>query len=231
MIIKGLQKLTLLDYPEKCAATVFTFGCNLRCPFCHNASLVEKRAGDDYIINEEEFFAFLDTRKGLLDGVAVTGGEPLLQPDLEDFLRKIKEKGFSVKLDTNGTNPEKLSRLIDEKLVDYVATDIKNCLVKYPLTVGVKDFDVAPIKETVSLLLSGKVDYEFRTTVSNELFSEEDFVKISREIAGAEKYYLQAFVSSGDILGGIFTAPCKTTLETYARIVSETVKKVGIRGV
>ncbi len=231
MIIKGLQKLTLLDYPGKCAATVFTFGCNLRCPFCHNASLVEKRAGDDYVIDEEEFFTFLDSRKGLLDGVAVTGGEPLLQPDIEDFLRKIKEKGFSVKLDTNGTNPEKLSRLIDEKLVDYAATDIKNCLDKYPLTVGVEDFDVTPIKETVALLLSGKVEYEFRTTVSNELFSEEDFVKISREIAGAEKYYLQAFASSGDILGGDFTTPSKTALEAYARIVSKTVKKVEIRGV
>lgn len=231
MLIKGLQKLTLLDYPEKCAATVFTFGCNLRCPFCHNASLVLDRKEDDYKIKEAVFFKFLDSRKGLLDGVTVTGGEPLLQPDIEDFILKIKEKGFLVKLDTNGTNPKKLKELLDKKLVDYVAMDIKNCYDKYPLTVGVRDFDVAPIKESVALLLLGKVDYEFRTTVCAELFTEEDFYKIAAEISGAEKYFLQAFIDSGDLLGGTFTTPQKEDLNAYAKIVSANVKKVGIRGI
>lgn len=231
MLIKGLQKLTLLDYPEKCAATVFTFGCNLRCPFCHNASLVLNRKGDDYKIEEADFFKFLDSRKGLLDGVTVTGGEPLLQPDIENFIAKIKERGFLVKLDTNGTNPKKLKELLDKQLVDYVAMDIKNCYDKYPLTVGVRDFDVAPIKESVALLLLGKVDYEFRTTVCAELFTEEDFYKIATEISGAEKYFLQAFIDSGDLLGGTFSTPSKEDLNAYAKIVSATVKNVGIRGI
>ncbi len=231
MIIKGLQKLTLLDYPEKCACTVFTFGCNLRCPFCHNASLVEKRAGDDYQISTEEFFKFLDGRKNLLDGVTVTGGEPLLQPDIEDFIYNIKKRGFLVKLDTNGTNPEKLSSLIDNKLVDYVAMDIKNCLERYPLTVGVNDFSVEPIKKSVKILLEGKVDYEFRTTVCNELFDENCFYKIAEEIKGAKKYFLQAYADSGDVLCGTFTQPDKALLNSYAKVVSKTVEKVQIRGI
>lgn len=231
MIIKGLQKLTLLDYPEKCACTVFTFGCNLRCPFCHNASLVVKREGDDGIISTEEFFGFLDKRKNLLDGVTVTGGEPLLQPDIEDFIYNIKERGFLVKLDTNGTNPEKLSYLIDEKLVDYVAMDIKNCFKRYPATVGVEGFSVEPIKKSVKILLEGKVDYEFRTTVCNELFDEDCFYEIAEEIKGAKKYFLQAFADSGDVLCGHFTQPTKSLLNSYAKVVSKTVEKVEIRGV
>lgn len=231
MIIKGLQKLTLLDYPEKCACTVFTFGCNLRCPFCHNASLVEKREGDDYRISTEEFFKFLDGRKNLLDGVTVTGGEPLLQPDIEDFIYNIKKRGFLVKLDTNGTNPEKLSSLIDNKLVDYVAMDIKNCLERYPLTVGVAGFSVEPIKKSIKILLEGKVDYEFRTTVCKELFDKDCFYKIAEEIKGAKKYFLQAYADSGDVLCGSFTQPEKSLLNSYAKVVSKTVEKVQIRGV
>ncbi len=231
MIIKGLQKLTLLDYPGKCACTVFLFGCNLRCPFCHNASLVVKRKGDDAEISREDFFKFLDERKGLLDGVTVTGGEPLLQPDIEDFISDIKKAGFSVKLDTNGTNPEKLKTLIDKKLVDYVAMDIKNCFDKYPLTVGVEGFDITPVKKSIALLIEGKADYEFRTTVSDELFDENDFIKISNEIKGAKKYFIQAFADSGDILCGTFTQPRKKTLDSYANIVLKTVENVEIRGI
>lgn len=231
MIIKGLQKLTLLDYPEKCACTVFLFGCNLRCPFCHNASLVVKRNGDDGEISQKEFFDFLDARKGLLDGVTVTGGEPLLQPDVEDFIKNIKNRGFLVKLDTNGTNPEKLLSLINKKLVDYVAMDIKNCYDKYPVTVGVDGFDTETIKRSVEILLQSKVDYEFRTTVMKELFDESDFVKIANEIKGAKKYFIQAFADSGDILCGTFTQPEKSLLDSYAKIVSETVEIVEIRGV
>lgn len=231
MLIKGLQKLTLLDYPGKCACTVFTFGCNMRCPFCHNSSLVIKREGDDYAVSEEEFFKFLNSRKGILDGVALTGGEPLLQPDIEDFLKKIKELGFLVKLDTNGTSPKKLESLIEAGLVDYVAMDIKNSPEKYPLTVGVKDFDIAPVKESVKLLLSGNVDYEFRTTVCKELFTLEDFEKISEWIFGAKNYYLQGFKDSGDILSGAFTAPEKEEMHTYAKAFSKTVQNLQIRGV
>lgn len=231
MIIKGLQKLTLLDYPEKCACTVFLFGCNLRCPFCHNASLVVKRQGDDGEITQKEFFEFLDERKGLLDGVTVTGGEPLLQPDVEDFIKNIKSRGFLVKLDTNGTNPEKLLSLIDKKLVDYVAMDIKNSYEKYPLTVGVDGFDTEKIKRSVEILLQNKVDYEFRTTVMKELFDESDFVKIAEQIKGAKKYFIQAFTDSGDVLCGAFTQPEKSLLDSYANIVCKTVEKVEIRGI
>ncbi len=231
MIIKGLQKLTLLDYPGKCACTVFTFGCNLRCPFCHNSSLVIKREGDDGVISEDEFFKFLDGRKGLIDGVAITGGEPLLQPDIRDFIIKIKKKGFSVKLDTNGTSPEKLKELIDENLLDYVAMDIKNSFKKYPETVGIPDFDVTPVKKSIEILLDGKVDYEFRTTVCKELFSIDDFDEIASVIKGAKSYFLQAYIDSGDILNGTFTAPEKDDLNTYANRLRERLDNVETRGI
>ena len=231
MIIKGLQKLTLLDYPGKCACTVFTFGCNLRCPFCHNASLVQKREGDDGAISEDEFFSFLDSRKGLLDGVTITGGEPLLQPDLKEFIIKIKEKGFLVKLDTNGTFPKKLKQLIDANLLDYVAMDVKNGFTKYPLTVGVKDFDVAPVKESIEILLDDKVDYEFRTTVSKELFNLSDIEEIGDALKGAKRYFLQAFKDSGDILGGSFSSPGKDLLNSYANALKKSLKNVETRGI
>lgn len=231
MIIKGLQKLTLLDYPGKCACTVFTFGCNLRCPFCHNASLVQKRDGDDGVISEDEFFSFLDSRKGLLDGVTITGGEPLLQPDLKEFIIKIKEKGFLVKLDTNGTFPKKLKQLIDANLLDYVAMDVKNGFTKYPLTVGVKDFDVAPVKESIEILLNDKVDYEFRTTVSKELFNLSDIEEIGDALKGAKRYFLQAFKDSGDILGGSFSSPEKDLLNSYANALKKSLKNVETRGI
>lgn len=231
MIIKGLQKLTLLDYPGKCACTVFTFGCNLRCPFCHNASLVQKRDGDDGVISEDEFFSFLDSRKGLLDGVTITGGEPLLQPDLKEFIIKIKEKGFLVKLDTNGTFPKKLKQLIDANLLDYVAMDVKNGFTKYPLTVGVKDFDVAPVKESIEILLDDKVDYEFRTTVSKELFNLSDIEEIGDALSGAKRYFLQAFKDSGDILGGSFSSPEKDLLNSYANALKKSLKNVETRGI
>lgn len=231
MLIKGLQKLTLLDYPGKCACTVFTFGCNMRCPFCHNSSLVIKREGDDYALSEEAFFKFLNSRKGILDGVAVTGGEPLLQPDIEAFLSKIKELGFLVKLDTNGTSPKKLKNLIDKNLVDYVAMDIKNSPKKYPVTVGVKDFNTAPVLESIKILLKGDIDYEFRTTVCKELFDTEDFKEISAIIKGAKNYFLQAYKDSGDILNGAFTTPTKEEMYIYAKAFSNTVENLQIRGV
>jgi len=161
MYIKGLQKLTLLDYPEKMACTVFTAGCNFKCPFCHNASLVFNR--DDDRISEDEFFGFLNKRIGVVDGVCVTGGEPTLQKDIVGFISKIKELGFLVKLDTNGYRPDVLKYLVDNKMIDYVAMDIKNCKEKYAVTAGIDNLDISLIEESVDYLLADAVDYEFST--------------------------------------------------------------------
>lgn len=200
MLIKGLQKLTLLDFPEKMACTVFTFGCNFRCPFCHNASLVLSDRADGTVIPEEEFFSFLNTRRGILEGVCVTGGEPTLQPDLPAFLSRIKALGFAVKLDTNGYRPALLRSLMGEGLVDYVAMDVKNSLPCYPATVGITRFDVSPIEESLDLLLSGVVPYELRTTLVAPLHTPESMTELARRIAGAPRYFLQGFEDSGDIL-------------------------------
>jgi len=232
MKISGLQKLTALDFPEKLACTVFTFGCNLRCPFCHNASLVLK--DDGYEISQDEFFAFLKKRKGILDGVCITGGEPLLQSGIEEFMAKIKELGFLVKLDTNGAFPDRLKSIIDKKLVDYVAMDIKNSKEKYPLTCGIdnaKEDFFAPFKKSIDLLLQNGVPYEFRTTVTNELHSVEDIEKIGELIGGAEKYFIQAFKDSGDIIGENFTAPDLSVLREMKSQALKFAKNCEIRGV
>ena len=181
MYISGLQKLTLLDFPGRLAATVFFGGCNVRCPFCHNASLVLSPDRCEKI-SEDELLSFLESRKGKLSGVCITGGEPTLYKELKGFIKKIKDMGFAVKLDTNGTSPDLLSELISEGLVDYVAMDIKNSQKKYALTVG-KEVDIEKIKRSVDILLSGKIDYEFRTTVVRELHEKEDF------LAKAVEYY------------------------------------------
>lgn len=230
MIIKGLAKLTLLDYPGRVACTVFTGGCNFKCPFCHNASLAV-RSGELPNIPEEEVFSLLDKRKGILDGVCVTGGEPLLMPDVADFLGRIKERGFSVKLDTNGSRPEQLMGLIDLGLVDMVAMDIKNSPEKYALTVGLADFDIAPIRESIGILMEGRVPYEFRTTVVNELHTAEDMEAIGRWIEGASAYYLQSFVDSGDLIGSGMSACSKPTLESFLAIVQKYVSNSHLRGV
>ena len=198
MILSGLQKLTLLDFPARLATTVFTRGCNMRCPFCHNASLVVSDKADE--LTEEAFFEFLSSRVGRLGGVCISGGEPTLQPDLYDFIKKIKEMGFDTKLDTNGTNPALLRRLIDDGLLDYVAMDIKSSPERYSAVAG-REVDMDKVRECVSILLEGKIDYEFRTTVAKPLFSEGDFVKIGEMIKGAKRYYLQGFLDSGDVIG------------------------------
>lgn len=200
MLIYGLQKLSLLDYPGKLAATIFTGGCNLRCPFCHNASLVTHLTGDGRI-SEEELFSFLEKRKGMLDGVCITGGEPLLQDDLADFIIKIRELGYLIKLDTNGTFPEKLESLIRRNLVDYVAMDIKNSYNKYPQTVGVTGFDATPVFDSARLLMKSAVDYEFRTTLVKAFHTATEIEEIGRTVEGAERYYLQNFEDSGDLVG------------------------------
>jgi len=197
MRIHGFQKLTLLDYPGFVACTVFTGGCNFRCPFCHNAPLVLL---EDEALAEDEVLSILQKRRGLLDGVCISGGEPLLQPDIGDFMKKLRAMGYKIKLDTNGSFPQKLRALVEEGLVDMVAMDIKNSPEKYAETVGVPGFDVGPVKESAAFLMEGRVDFEFRTTVVKPLHTAEDFEKIGRWLPGAPKYYLQQFRDSGALL-------------------------------
>ncbi len=197
MHLEALQKLTLLDYPGKTAATLFTHGCNFRCPFCHNAGLVVRPS--ETTVNEEELFAFLDKRKNVLEGVCLTGGEPLLAPDIADFIRRVRAHGYAVKLDTNGSFPDKLAALIDEGLVDYVAMDIKNSPEKYAKTAGACGI-LEQVQTSVALLLQSKVEYEFRTTVTGNLHTAEDMRAIGVWIAGAKRYFLQPFKNSGDLV-------------------------------
>ena len=199
MRLGGLQKMTLLDFPGRVACTVFTVGCNLRCPFCHNSSLVLTSELPE--LSLEEFFAFLRKRQGLLDGVAVTGGEPLLHPELPGFLEQIRALGYAVKLDTNGCFPERLQAVLEAGLADYVAMDVKNSREKYEQTAGVAGI-LPRVEESVALLRAGKTPFEFRTTLVDELHEPADFTAIGQWIAGTERYFIQGFVDSGDILGG-----------------------------
>lgn len=230
MNIQGIQTLTLLDFPGRTACTLFTGGCNLRCPFCHNVPLVLDPDGETPY-SEEEVFALLEKRRGVLDGVAITGGEPLLQPDIEDFIKKIKEKGFAVKLDTNGAFPQKLKRLIDAGLLDYVAMDVKNSLEKYPLTCGRENLSTAPFEESIRLLLQKKVDFEFRTTVIREYHTVDDIAAIAGLIRGADRYYLQQFKDSG-ILSENSSSPCtEDEMRKMRDAAAEILPLVELRGI
>ncbi len=228
MTINGFQKMTLLDYPGKVACTLFTGGCNFRCPFCHNAVLVTGGCSENY--SEEEILSYLEKRKGILDGVCITGGEPLLQKDITDFIRKIKALGYSVKLDTNGSFPDRLKSLVDEGLVDYVAMDIKNSIEKYPLTAGCDEKLIPFIEESIDFLLSGKVDYEFRTTVVKEFHNADDISSLAKRIEGAEKYYLQFFEDSGGLLCEGLSAVDKDTMEAMRMKAEPFVKRAEVRG-
>lgn len=230
MKIFGLQKLTLLDYPGKVACTLFTGGCNFRCPFCHNASLVLHPGADD-AMDESEVLAFLEKRAGVLDGVCVSGGEPLTQTDIGKLLRHIKQLGYAVKLDTNGSFPAALKELVGQGLADYVAMDIKNSPAQYPKTVGIEGYDTANIEESAAFLLSGAVPYEFRTTVVRELHTAGDFAAIGQWLRGASRYYLQSFVDSGDTLRGGLSAYSRKELEAFAGILRNTMKCVELRGI
>ena len=232
MLISGLQKMTLLDYPGRVACTVFTGGCNFRCPFCHNASLVipeELRAADGGV---EAVLAFLKKRQGLLDGVAVTGGEPLLHADIADFLLKVKDLGYLVKLDTNGSFPERLRALAEEGLIDRVAMDIKNSPALYAKTVGLPMLDIAAIERSRDFLLSGAVEYEFRTTVVRGLHTAESLIDAAKWIEGAKEYYLQQFKDSGQILSpdGL-GAYSNEEMHTLADAVRPFLPTVQLRGV
>lgn len=230
MRIAGLQKLTLLDFPEKTACTVFTAGCNLRCPFCHNAVLV-LRAGETKELPQAEFFDFLNRRKGILDGVCITGGEPLLQTDIADFLKKIKEQGFAVKLDTNGCYPERLQELLTAELLDYVAMDIKNSPAKYPFTTGVEGLDVTAVKRSVSLLMNGTVPFEFRTTVVKGHHTPADMEEIGAWLKGAPRYFLQAYADSGDILVPGQEGLSKEEMEELLKTVQKYLPHAALRGI
>ena len=229
MIIHGFQKMTLLDFPGRVACTVFTAGCNFLCPFCHNARLVTQTSEQDFV-REEDVLAYLEKRKGIVDGVCISGGEPTLQPDLTDFIRKIRSMGYALKLDTNGTDPELLAELLDEGLLDYVAMDVKNTPEKYAQTVGVPKYDLTPIRQSVSLLLQGKIDYEFRTTVVRELHTPEDIAAIARWISGAPRYFLQPFVDSGCLIGQDLHAPDDKELQDMLSAAREFLPTTAIRG-
>ena len=229
MKIHGLQKMTLLDFPGHVAATVFLGSCDWRCPFCHNFELATGEA--KAVMTDEELYAFLEKRKGILDGVAITGGEPTLHKELPQLLETIRQMGFAVKLDTNGMHPDMLKTLLERQLVDYAAMDIKNSPAKYALTCGVDSLDLAPVRESVSLLMGSGIGYEFRTTVVSELHEEEDFHEIGRWITGAENYFLQCFTDRDTVPFGNLTAPSKERLESFRSILKSYVKNIQIRGV
>ena len=196
MNIAGVQKVTLLDYPGKVACEIFTQGCNFECPFCQNSSLIPITNTGEF--SEEEIFEYLNLRKNILDGVVITGGEPTVQKDLKSFIKKIKDLGLLVKLDTNGGNPKVLQELIDEELVDYVAMDIKNIFNKYNITAG-KKINLDNIKKSIEILKASKIDYEFRTTIIKEMHSLDDIISICK-LVGDAKYYLQNFEDSENVL-------------------------------
>lgn len=230
MRIHGFNKTTLLDYPKHLAATIFLGGCNMRCPFCHNASLVQNIASTP-TIPEEEVLSYLAKRKNILEGVCITGGEPTLYEELPTFISKIKSLGLKVKLDTNGTNPKMIKALVENKLIDYIAMDIKNAPDKYKETAGVSSIDLEAVMESVAFLLSNPIEFEFRTTVVKELHDLEDIISIGKWIAGAKAYYLQAYLDSGDILSPGLSGHTKETLIDYVSILSQYVDHVALRGV
>ncbi len=194
MKIGGLQKFSMIDYPDKIACIIFTQGCNFRCPYCHNPELVKPEMFGESL-NEDEFFDFLKERVGKLDAVSITGGEPTLQYDLIEFIKKIRDLGFLIKLDTNGTNPDMLKEIIDQKLVSYLAMDIKAPFSKYE-EITKMPVNIEKIKQSVKMIKNSGIDYEFRTTLVKNLLSPEDIIQIGRDIAGAKQYFLQKFVST-----------------------------------
>ena len=231
MQISGLQKLTLLDYPGTVACTIFTAGCNFRCPFCHNAMLVLPEQIEEASLSEDEVLKFLKKRQGVLEGVAVTGGEPLLHADMPQLLRKIKDLGYKIKLDTNGSNPKLLREIVGAGLVDRVAMDIKNSPEQYPETVGCR-VSMAAVEESKNFLLSGTIDYEFRTTVVKGIHTEESLIEAAKWIAGAKEYYLQQFKDSGNLIKpDELTAFDEKEMHALADAVREYVPAVEVRGV
>ena len=228
MKIYGLEKLSMVDFEGHLCATVFTAGCNFRCPFCHNADLVNGTNLTE--ITNEEFFEYLKKRKGMLDSVCVSGGEPTIWKDLPDFIKKIKELGYLVKLDTNGTNPTMLKKLIDEKLIDYVAMDIKNSKESYTKTAGKGKFDTREIEKSVELLKSGIIPYEFRTTLIKGHHTEAEIKKMANWLKGSDRLFLQCFIDSGNCIADGCEKIEKETAEKFKQILEGGIKEVKLRG-
>ena len=229
MLIHGLQKMTLLDYPGYVACTVFLNGCDFRCQYCHNFELVNGTA--EPIMDEDEFFGFLGKRKGLIDGVCISGGEPLLHKDIEAFIRNIRKMGYKIKLDTNGYHPDMLKKLIDEGLLDYIAMDIKNSLAKYAMTVNIPNIDTSIIKKSISIIMNSGVDYEFRTTVARGLHEVDDFEQIGSLIQNAKAYYLQQFTMRDTVPCKELYSPSPEDMETFLKVVKKYVDPALLRGV
>ena len=226
----GLQKLSCLDYPGLVACTVFTKGCNFRCPFCHNAPLVSGGAPES--IPEAQILAYLKKRQGILEGITVTGGEPLLHPDLEVFLQRVKSLGYKVKLDTNGSKPDFLRHLVSAGFVDKVAMDIKNSPEAYSVTIGIKDFDIAAVEESKNYLLSSPVDYEFRTTVVKGLHTKNALCDAARWITGAKAWYLQCYQERDTVLSpqGLSSSPAEE-LYSLLQAVQPYIPTAALRGI
>ena len=230
MHIAGMQKLTLLDFPGRIACTVFLSGCNLRCPFCHNASLVLPRPDAPVGMTADELLVFLQKRRGRLQGVCVTGGEPTLCPDLPHLLRQIRLLGYEVKLDTNGTNPDMLRTVLTEGLADYVAMDIKNSPDRYAETCGGPNI-LDKVRQSAALLMQSGIDYEFRTTLAHPLHTREDLIAIGQWLQGAKRYFLQQFVDSGDLIGSGLTPFTPEEMEGLRQTVLPYIKETTLRGI
>ena len=230
MKICGLQKLALVDFPGKLAATVFTGGCNFRCPFCHNALLVTQ-IDPNSELTTDEVLSFLKSRKGLLDGVVLTGGEPLLHNDVADFAREVRKMGYLFKLDTNGAFPEQLSSLLEAGLLDYVAMDIKNALPKYAMTIGLDTFDTASIEYSVDILKHSGIQFEFRTTLVEQFHSSEDLYMIADWLSGAPRYALQTFVDSGNLIGSGLSAFSAAQMQRFTEQMKPYFREVILRGI
>lgn len=228
MVFGGLEKCTLIDYPGKVTCMVYTIGCNWRCPYCHNPELVDETV--ETRITEKEVLDFLSARKGMLDGLVITGGEPTMHDDLPGFMRKVKNLGFLVKLDSNGTRPAMLKEAIRKKLVDYIAMDIKSPMSKYSQTVA-RPVDIKAIRKSIDILKSSGIGYEFRTTVIKVLIAPEDFHEIGREIRGADRYFLQRFIPT-KVLNPQFKKKVTYNdeeLRSFQEIMNKYVKFCGIR--
>ena len=230
MKINGIQKMTLLDYPGRVACVIFTGVCDFRCPFCHNSELLDGTAPE--VMTRDELIAFLKTRTALLDGVVITGGEPLIDRSVKELLRDIKSLGYDIKIDTNGNHPELLKEIVAEGLADYVAMDIKNSPERYAVTAGIENpaWDISRVRESVELLKEGHVAYEFRTTVCEQLHDIDSFRVIGPWLEGAEAYYLQPFVDRDTVKYDGFTAPSDVQLDEYCDTLRPFVPSVSVRG-